>query len=218
MFAGDLLVETFGPLVADLETGAWNISFDPAPTPGTYTVRVCNEGSSELCDDIIFTVPGFITDAEGLVSSTEDDEDETTDTVAALFFPATFGGANLGGTSATTTTPLTSTTTTDAGSDSDILGATDDNTSWSIVNAALAGFVAILAIVALAGIRRGKEDNNTGARVFMVVPAAAAVIAFFVIESVGGSMIWFNVWTWLFGGILVVQAIVATLTTRTAND
>lgn len=192
---------------------------------GLYEVEaraIDNEGRDSGLARDFFVVnvggTGLLDDAD-LLAPTEEEEADDTDTVAALFFPATFGGANLGGTSATTTTPLTPTTTTDAGSDdSGILGATDDNTSWSIVNAALAGFVAILAVVALAGIRRGKEDNNTGARVFMIVPAAAAVIAFFVIESVGGSMIWFNVWTWLFGGILVVQAIVATLTTRTAND
>ena len=48
--------------------------------------------------------------------------------------------------------------------------------------------------------------------------AAAAVIAFFLVEDLSGSMGWFNVWTWLFAGILVVQAIVATLTMKTSND
>ena len=38
------------------------------------------------------------------------------------------------------------------------------------------------------------------------------------LEDIGGSMAWFNVWTWLFAGILVVQAIVATLTMKTSND
>ena len=100
----------------------------------------------------------------------------------------------------------------------DVLGAEDTKTNWSVVNAALAGFIAILSVVALAGIRRKDADNNVGARLFTIVPAAAAVIAFFLVEDLSGSMGWFNVWTWLFAGILVVQAIVATLTMKTSND
>lgn len=134
------------------------------------------------------------------------------------FLPATLGAINSGDDAVATPLLRTTPSTNSDDSDADVLGAEDVRTDWSVVNAALAGFIAILAVVALAGIRRTETDNNTGARVFMLVPAAAAVIAFFLIEDIGGSMAWFNVWTWLFAGILVVQAILATLTTRTAND
>lgn len=153
-----------------------------------------------------------------VIGNTDEDDAPALRSNPIAFLPATFG--TTGFNDDTTTTPLlrtTPVTTSDDGT-ADVLGAEDVRTDWSVVNAALAGFIAILAVVALAGIRRKETDNNTGARVFMLVPAAAAVIAFFVIEDLTGSMIWFNVWTWLFAGILVVQAILATLTTKTAND
>lgn len=148
----------------------------------------------------------------------EEDEADITETDGFIaFLPATFGGMNMGGTAATPS-PITATPIVDSDDDTGVLGDQDVRTSWSVINAALAGFIAVLAVVALAGIRRGQADNNTGARLFMIVPAVAAVMAFLVAEDIGGSMIWFNAWTWLFAGILAAQAIVATLTTKTAND
>ena len=134
------------------------------------------------------------------------------------FLPATFGAINSGDDAVATPLLRTTPSTNSDDSDADVLGAEDVKTNWSVVNAALAGFIAILSVVALAGIRRKDADNNVGARLFTVVPAAAAVITFFLVEDLSGSMGWFNVWTWLLAGILAVQAIVATLTMKTSND
>lgn len=186
-----------------------------------HAVATDTEGRTTESQILILTVPTPSLEAVLPLgppengSSDADEEDPEQDNFIA-FLPSTFGGLNDGGTRPTSPLIATPVATNDNGAD--VLGAEDVRTSWSAVNAALAGFIAILAVVALAGIRRGQADNNTGARIFTLVPAAAAVIAFFVIEDIGGSMGWFNVWTWLFAGILVVQAILATLTTRTAND
>ncbi|OYX53904.1 hypothetical protein B7Y92_01195 [Candidatus Saccharibacteria bacterium 32-50-13] len=176
---------------------------NPQQATGNFTIAVVTDDEEEVA----YSTPETPTQPEGLEAQP----------VLSFFLPVTLGAL---GASDDATTPLLRTTpsTNSDDSDADVLGAEDVRTDWSVVNAALAGFIAILAVVALAGIRRTETDNNTGARVFMLVPAAAAVIAFFVIEDLTGSMIWFNVWTWLFAGILVVQAILATLTTRTAND
>ena len=204
-------------------SGAWQYTFLPALNAMmAHTITVCPVGVGvESSDCATRTIPAVTSrggTTETPVLSTEDDDDNA-DAAAnnrITFLPATFGGIDLGD-DAAATSPITATP---ANNDDDtgVLGAEDVRADWSVVNAALAGFIAILSVVALAGIRRGQADNNTGARIFTLVPATAAVIAFFVIEGVSGSMIWFNVWTWLFAGILVVQAIVATLTTRTAND
>lgn len=207
--------------------GNWSATTSERLEPGEYAlfaVTTNEQGTETPVEGFYeFTVP-----SQGIDSGVppqgdpevpvpeDDDEDESADQSGFIaFLPATFGGLGLND---GTATPLPATPTAETDDDTDILGAQDTRTSWSAVNAALAGFIAILALVALAGIRRKETDNNTGARLFMIVPAAAAVIAFFVIEDIGGSMGWFNVWTWLFAGILVVQAILATLTTRTAND
>ena len=148
------------------------------------------------------------------------DEDGDNNATPVIFLPATISGLGTSDDD-TVATPLLQAITnanTDDDTDADVLGAEDTKTNWSVVNAALAGFIAILSVVALAGIRRKDADNNVGARLFTIVPAAAAVIAFFLVEDLSGSMGWFNVWTWLFAGILVVQAIVATLTMKTSND
>lgn len=214
-------------VVVDAE-GNWSATTSEALEPGEYALFAVttNEQGTEtpLESHYEFTVTSQNNNNGGgqqggaeVPVPEDDDEDESADQDGFIaFLPATFGGLGLNDGAATTPLPATPTTETD--DDTDILGAQDIRTSWSAVNAALAGFIAILALVALAGIRRKETDNNTGARLFMIVPAAAAVIAFFVIEDIGGSMGWFNVWTWLFAGILVVQAILATLTTRTAND
>lgn len=153
-----------------------------------------------------------------VIGNTDEDDAPALRSNPIAFLPATFGTTGFNDGTATTPLLRTAPSANSDDSDADVLGAEDVRADWSVVNAALAGFIAILAVVALAGIRRKETDNNTGARVFMLVPAAAAIIAFFVIDDLTGSMIWFNVWTWLFAGILVVQAILATLTTKTAND
>ncbi|HMS93188.1 MAG TPA: Ig-like domain-containing protein [Candidatus Saccharibacteria bacterium] len=179
------------------------------PVESTYTFEVKNnngggqQGGAE----------------EVLANESADEEDRPTlQSNPIAFLPATLGTTGFNDGTATTPLLRTAPSANSDDSDADVLGAEDVRADWSVVNAAMAGFIAILAVVALAGIRRKETDNNTGARVFMLVPAAAAIIAFFVIDDLTGSMIWFNVWTWLFAGILVVQAILATLTTKTAND
>lgn len=205
--------------------GNWSAVVNEPLVPGTTYVFFATTTNTQGAETSVkslyeFTVAPQNNNNGGGQPNTADAEtpaqpEEPEDPIIPLFLPVTFGGLGLND---GTTTPLPATPTTETDDDTDILGAQDTRTSWSAVNAALAGFIAILALVALAGIRRKETDNNTGARLFMIVPAAAAVIAFFVIEDIGGSMGWFNVWTWLFAGILVVQAILATLTTRTAND
>lgn len=199
-------------------------------TVATHKViaRATDEAGNRSSDDTTEAAPYWTTFAVQTAASnsgvpetpviTEEDAAPTDDTTNFIaFLPGTIGGigSNNGPATPLLTTPATNN---NNSNDTEVLGAEDTRASWSVVNAALAGFIAILAIVALAGIRRKETDNNTVARVFTIVPAAAAVIAFFMIENLSGSIGWFNVWTWLFAGILVVQAIVATLTTRTAND
>ena len=207
----------------DPTTGEWTITFTglTSNAPYPFTVR-----SADAVDNVfessapartavaVVVVPGG-RQVTAEVPVVDDEDDDQTNFIA--FLPATFGGLGVNDDAAVTPL-LPATPAADGDDEPDVLGAEDTKANWSVVNAALAGFIAILAVVALAGIRRNEADNNTGARLFMIVPAAAAVIAFFVIEDIGGSMGWFNVWTWLFAGILVVQAILATLTTRTAND
>lgn len=207
----------------DPTTGEWTITFTglTSDAPYPFTVR-----SADAVDNVfessapartavaVVVVPGG-RQVTAEVPVVDDEDDDQTNFIA--FLPATFGGLGVNDDAAVTPL-LPATPAADGDDEPDVLGAEDTKANWSVVNAALAGFIAILAVVALAGIRRNEADNNTGARLFMIVPAAAAVIAFFLIEDISGSMGWFNVWTWLFAGILVVQAILATLTTRTAND
>lgn len=205
-------------VVVDAE-GNWSATTSEALEPGEYAlfaVTTNEQGAPTSVESHYEFTVASQNSARLSTPKTPAQPEEPEDPIIPLFLPATFGGLGLNDGAATTPLPATPTTETD--DDTDILGAQDTRTSWSAVNAALAGFIAILALVALAGIRRKETDNNAGARLFMIVPAAAAVIAFFLIEDISGSMAWFNVWTWLFAGILVVQAILATLTTRTAND
>lgn len=207
--------------IVDPTTGEWTITFTglTSDAPYPFTVRSADavgnvfESSAPARTAVAVVTGGRQVTAE--VPVVDDEDDDQTNFIA--FLPATFGGLGVNDDAAVTPL-LPATPAADGDDEPDVLGAEDTKANWSVVNAALAGFIAILAVVALAGIRRNEADNNTGARLFMIVPAAVAVIAFFLIEDVSGSMAWFNVWTWLFAGILVVQAILATLTTRTAND
>lgn len=233
--ADDETLEEIEGVVVD-EEGNWSVTTSEVLAPGQYVLSATttNEQGVETSvkkryEFAVIAQGGGSTGTgttgqqgslETPILSTEEDDDDadTTDNTFIAFLPGTIGGIGINNGPATTPLPAVPATNNNNSDDTDVLGAEDTRADWSIVNAALAGFIAILSVVALAGIRRGQADNNTGARIFTLVPAAAAVIAFFVIEGVSGSMIWFNVWTWLFAGILVVQAIIATLTTKTAND
>ncbi len=158
-------------------------------------------------------------------TQTENDEDDTTPTIA--FLPQTISGANPGA-AGTGVLPIGdgnqsvgdvagATADAEAGK-TDILGTEDTKAGWSLINAVMAGLVVLLGVVALAGIRRNSEGNHTGTRVLTVIPAAAAAIVFFVVETVSAPMTWVNVWTWLFAAILVVQIILLSVAKPTSDS
>lgn len=157
-------------------------------------------------------------------TQTENDEDDTTPTIA--FLPQTISGANPGA-AGTGALPIgdgnqsvgdVAGATADAETGkTDILGTEDTKAGWSLINAVMAGLVVLLGVVALAGIRRNSEGNHTGTRVLTVIPAAAATIVFFVVETVSAPMTWVNVWTWLFAAILVVQIILLSVAKPTSD-
>lgn len=108
-------------------------------------------------------------------------------------------------------------TKTDNTTDARVLGAQDEKAQLSLVNAVLAGIITLMGVIALAGIRRQK-GNHTVARVLTLAPVVAAIVAFFLVETITSSIAWVNVWTWLFAGILAVQVILTSIARRTANN
>lgn len=103
----------------------------------------------------------------------------------------------------------------------EVLGAEDSKNEWSLGNAVLAGITALLGLIALLGLVRRKDDsenNHVLVRVLTAVPLAAAVIAFFVIEDLSASMVWFNGWTLLFALVAVVQIVLFFASRRTTES
>ena len=143
----------------------------------------------------------------------------TGDTQSIIFLPATFGG--LGINDGAAATPLPATPITESNDDADVLGAEDTKNEWSLGNAILTGITALLGLIALIGLARRKDDgenNHALVRVLTLVPLAAAVIAFFVIEDLSASMVWFNGWTLLFALVAVVQIVLFFASRRTTES
>ncbi|MGO3701596.1 MAG: hypothetical protein ACTJG2_00180 [Candidatus Saccharimonadales bacterium] len=102
-------------------------------------------------------------------------------------------------------------------SEGSVLGAsTEADEGWSLVNAAAAVLTTFLSLVALAGLRRktGEEGGRSALRVFTIIPAAVAIVAFFATETLSAQMTWVNLWTWLFAAAVVLQIILLALARR----
>ncbi len=103
----------------------------------------------------------------------------------------------------------------------EVLGAEDSKSEWSLGSAILAGITALLGLIALVGLARRKDNGESShvlVRVLTIAPLAAAVIAFFVIEDLSASMVWFNGWTLLFALIAVVQVVLFVLSRKTTES
>ncbi len=86
-------------------------------------------------------------------------------------------------------------------SEGQVLGDKDVRKEWSLMNVALAGVAALLAIIALAGIRKGGRVL----RVLTVVAAVGAVVAVILLEDFSAKLGWFNIWTILLAVIVIAQ-------------
>ncbi len=102
-------------------------------------------------------------------------------------------------------------------------GLTSSN--WSLMNLILAIFNSITALALLVGIftaRKKNEQQNTKeraiTRLLSLIPAAASLLAFFLLENLGGSMVFINKWTILMVGITLVQVIVTVLSIRKKHN
>ncbi|WP_419509481.1 InlB B-repeat-containing protein [Candidatus Allofournierella excrementavium] len=91
--------------------------------------------------------------------------------------------------------------------------------TWALLNLILAVLTALGSVLLLIGYFGKKEKNNgeytvnkKGAwRVFSLIPAIGAIVAFILTENMGNSMVFTDRWTLLMVVIAVVQVIVAIL-------
>lgn len=105
-------------------------------------------------------------------------------------------------------------TSTGESKDSEVLGseqpkgeassAQDSKKSWSLVNVLLAGVVAAMSIVTLAGLR-GSEGRARLLSALTIIPAIGAIIAVALIEDFTTKMGFVNGWTLLFAAIAIAQ-------------
>ena len=102
-------------------------------------------------------------------------------------------------------------------SEGSVLGVADESDEqWSLVNAAAAIITTLLSLMALAGLRRktDEEDGRAPLRLFTIIPAAVALVAFFATETLSAPMVWVNMWTWLFGAAVILQIILVAAARR----
>lgn len=102
-------------------------------------------------------------------------------------------------------------------SEGSVLGVADESDEqWSLVNAAAAIITTFLSLMALAGLRRktDEEDGRAPLRLFTIIPAAVALVAFFATETLSAPMVWVNMWTWLFGAAVILQIILVAAARR----
>ena len=182
---------------------------DNQTTPTTPT----NPGGNSVTPSITPTraiTTGATTGTGATVALTDTDNtdattDETDDTTIAPI------------NNSITTNNTTNSATDDQG---EVLGA-QDNKAWALLNLILALLTVVGAIILLLAWlgKDDSDDNRHGVlRVLSLVPAVAAVIAFFLTEDWTLPMKFVDVWTWLMLVIAVVQVVLMVLATRHNQD
>ena len=93
--------------------------------------------------------------------------------------------------------------------DGEVLSAQDEKGNWSIIKVLLTIAAALASLVMMLGlIGSNRSSRKLHSRIFSIVPAALAIAALFMIEDFTGSMIWFNVYTWLMLIFVLVQSFI----------
>ena len=77
--------------------------------------------------------------------------------------------------------------------------------------------MALVGVVTLVGAFTKKDNKHMTARIAAIVIAAAAVLAFFIVETASSTMVWVNNWTLLFA-VLAVAQIIAISRTKKENE
>ena len=103
------------------------------------------------------------------------------------------------------------------------------SSAWALLNLILAILTALGSVLLLIGYfgKKKKEDGENvqytvnkkgGWRVFSLVPGIGAIVAFFLTESLSGSMVFTDRWTLLMVIIAVIQVIVAILAKKKKEE
>jgi ABC-type transporter Mla subunit MlaD len=102
-----------------------------------------------------------------------------------------------------------------ASDDGEVLGA-EDSKSWSVANLILAIGTVLMSIIVLLGyLGKDKDEEKHGAlRALTLIPAAAAVVAFFLTEDWSLPVAVFDVWTILMVAIMAVGIVLTVLAVR----
>lgn len=77
---------------------------------------------------------------------------------------------------------------------------------WSVINVVLAGVVAAMSLITLAGVR-GSEGRSKTFRLLTIAPAVAAIVAVLLVEDFSTKLGFVNGWTLLFAATVAAQAL-----------
>ena len=206
------------------ENGIWKLKLlaSDALRNSTYDVQI--DGIGKI-GTISIRIP-VITPPED-ADTTGDDQAEDTDnqtssqpaTNTATPLLNTFAFAPITG---AVTTDGTDTTNSDEGDvaaaqtqsaktseEGEVLASENTKESWSLVNLLLTIAIAAVSILSLFGLfGADRKRRKLTARVLTLIPAASAIVALLMVEDFSASMHLVNVWSWLIGGLAIVQIII----------